>query len=178
MPPASGNDKFTVLERRQRVAGLYLRGQSQWQIARELSIGQATVSRDIEQLRKQWRQAQSLQIDAIQERELAKIDLIEIEAWAAWEKSKANKERTTKERSSGESATNSKVVVVTEGRLPENEFLKTVQWCINKRCEILGLDAAKKIRHSGEIDAKMSDADKAAIIAGIVGKLDAVQEDK
>jgi hypothetical protein len=30
------------------------------------------------------------------------------------------------------------------------EFLKGVQWCINKRCEILGFDAPKKNVLSGE----------------------------
>jgi hypothetical protein len=34
--------------------------------------------------------------------ELAKIGLIGAEAWMAWERSKENKKRTTKERSSGE----------------------------------------------------------------------------
>jgi len=174
-----GEQQFAVLERRTKVSDLYLRGLSQWQIARELGIGQATVSRDLEALRVQWRESSSLAIDTILQRELAKIDLIEAEAWIAWERSKENRERTTKERSSGETSAKSKVVVVTEGRLPDNEFLKTVQWCISKRCEILGLDAPRKLEHSGEIGgAAMSEADRQALIANIAAKLGAMADDR
>jgi hypothetical protein len=178
MPPASGNRKFATLERRKRVADLYLTGKSQWHIAHELGINQGTVSRDLEALRIQWRASNQIKIDAIQERELAKLDLIEAEAWVAWEASKQNKERTTKERSSGESCANSKVVVVTESRLPDPEYLKTVQWCINKRCEIIGLDAATKINHGGEISDPMNEADKAVLIGNIVARLGAMEYDR
>jgi hypothetical protein len=154
-----------------------LRGKSQWQIAQELDINQGTVSRHLEALLAEWRASNEFAIDAILHRELAKIDLIEAEAWTAWERSKENKERTTKERASGDSAARSKVVVVTENRLPENEFLKAVMACINKRCEILGLDAATKIKHEGEIDA-MSEVEKRAMIAGIAAKLGAMADDR
>ena len=177
MPPASGNAKFALLERRKRVADLYLRGKSQWQIAQELGINQGNVSRHLEALRVEWRKSNELKIDVMQQRELAKVDLIEVEAWAAWERSKENKERTTKERASGESTIRSKAVVVTEGRLPENEYLKTVMMCINKRCEILGLDAATRIHHSGAIGS-MTETDKAALIGGIAAKLGAMEDDR
>jgi len=179
MPPASGNDKFAVLERRKRVADLYLRGRSQWEIALELVIGQATVSRDLVAQRADWRESNSLAIDALLQRELAKVDLLEAEAWLAWERSKENKERATKERASGEASARSKVVVVTEGRLPENEYLKTVMACIDKRCAILGLDAPKKLEHSGEIGgAAMSEDDRQAMINNIAAKLGAMADDR
>ena len=100
MPPASGNGKYAVLERRKRISDLYLQGRSQWQIAQELGINQGNVSRHLEVLRGEWRESNSLNIDALQQRELAKIDLIETEAWLAWQRSKENKERTTKELAS------------------------------------------------------------------------------
>jgi hypothetical protein len=68
MPPASGNGKFAVLERRKRFGDLYLRGESQWQIAHGLGVGQATISRDLETMREQWRVANALVIDALQHR--------------------------------------------------------------------------------------------------------------
>ena len=54
--------------------------------------------------------------------ELAKIDNVEREAWVAWTTSKGNQTPAGDPR-----------------------FLQNVQWCIQKRCKILGLDAAEKL---------------------------------
>jgi hypothetical protein len=67
---------------------------------------------------------------------------------------------------------------VTEGCLPENEFLKTVMACIKRRCEILGLDAATKIRHEGETGGVTSEADRRGMIDGIMAKLGATEDDR
>ncbi len=69
-------------------------------------------------------------------------------------------------------------MVITERRLPEHEFLKTVLRCIDKRCAILGLDAATKIHHGGQTGSAMNEADKRALIIGIAAKLGAMEDDR
>jgi hypothetical protein len=80
--------------------------------------------------------------------ELAKIDNLEREYWDAWERSKTQKE--TKSSKAKPDPTDANVGRVTEQMektedlLGNAAFLRGVQWCINKRCEILGLDSMTK----------------------------------
>jgi predicted transcriptional regulator len=76
-----------IAQRRQQVAELYTKGWFQTAIARELSISQPTVCQDLQAIRKQWRESAIRDFDAARELELQKLDRVEREAWAAWERS-------------------------------------------------------------------------------------------
>jgi predicted transcriptional regulator len=147
-----------ITNRRQEVARLYLRGMYQTDIAVELSVDQATVSRDLAELRKEWLQSALVDLNEAKAKELAKIDQLEVTCWAAWERSKENAEVETVEQIGVKSKTAKKgdkeEFTITPERIKKNKrvegqsgnpsFLAGIQWCINKRCEILGLDAAKR----------------------------------
>ena len=65
--------------RRQKVAELYLRKTKQEDIAKELKISQATVSRDLTWLRRRWTEAAIGDIDARRGRELAELEEMELD---------------------------------------------------------------------------------------------------
>ena len=85
-------------------------------------------------------------VDEWVSKELAKIDNLEREAWEAWENSKKEKQKSfnktiydgePKEGQKPKIKTNeaSKTIEASDGN---SEFLKVVQWCIDKRLEIIG----------------------------------------
>src|SRR5437763_1593460 len=79
--------KLAIAERRQKVAKLYLQGRSQMEIAQELRITQATISKDIDRIRIAWRESAIRDFDAQRDLEIARLNQIEREAWLAWERS-------------------------------------------------------------------------------------------
>jgi transposase-like protein len=67
-------------ERQRKVAALYLRRVSQSEIAKQLGVNQATISRDLQVLYKLWRAEAASMIDEHQARELAELDQMEQDA--------------------------------------------------------------------------------------------------
>src|SRR4051812_36084473 len=83
----SQNRRVAAELRRRQVIDLYLQGWSQPAIAEHLKVGQTTVSLDLRIIQKQWRESAIRDFDQLRARELAKIDFLEREAWAAWQRS-------------------------------------------------------------------------------------------
>lgn len=149
-----------VTRDRRRIADLYLRGWLQADIAAELKIDQSTVSRDLSALQEEWRQSTLVDLNEAKSKELAKVDQLEREYWEAWERSKENAEvevteqiGTRRKLKQGEKDTGEPAIVPerlkkykrVEGQSGNPSFLAGIQWCINKRCEILGLNAPKNV---------------------------------
>jgi hypothetical protein len=157
MKGVSKKKHFQVIARRNRVAEEYLRGTPQFVIAQREKVDPSQITRDLEAVQEEWLRSSIQKLDAAKAKELARLDLVEREAWRGWERSEQDRQRTTKERieaggpaASGKKANQAgsnraKVSVQTEGRLPENEYLRTVLTCVNKRCEILGINAPRKV---------------------------------
>ena len=124
--------------RRQEVARRYLRGEYQSAIAEAFGVTQQQISLDLKALRKAWREAAMRDTDAVVAQELAKLDLIEAEAWAAWERSKQPREVTMTEQMDGQT-TQRKASVRREGQAGNPRFLEQIQKCIEQRCALLGL---------------------------------------
>jgi len=122
-----GNRSDSQKERdRREISRRYLKGELQWDIANALNIDQAIVSRELKIIQKQWQKDSIFDFNEAKQKELAKIDNLELEYWDSWQTSKA-------ERAAG-----------------DPRFLNGVQWCITKRCEILGFDAPTKLEHTGK----------------------------
>lgn len=140
-----------VRERRAKVAKLYLQGWYQADIAKEVGVTQQQVSLDLKALKKEWLASSIRDFDKARDNELFKIDNLEREYWAAWEKSKTDyskksiKAKGTKKELNQVEKTDTEVIMIGDKR-----FMDGIQWCINKRCEILGLDAPKKQELMGE----------------------------
>jgi len=63
--------------RRTRVAAMMLAHRSQRQIASALGVSQATISRDVQAIRREWRQRRMEDATAVVAEEVAKLDAIE-----------------------------------------------------------------------------------------------------
>lgn len=164
------NNKHIVAERRHQIAALYLKGWAQFKIAEHVGVTQACVSKDLKVLSTKWKESAMVDINDIKQRELAKIDHLEHEAWEAWEKSKQDtKETTRKAKKAGEKTTYKEQTDKEVVRLGNPQFFATIQWCINKRCEIFGVDAPKQVENKivNEFDNK-SDEELEALANGKV----------
>lgn len=145
-------------------AVLYLRGMLQWEIAQELNkrerpkgeikedterpytVTQQTVSKDIREIQTRWLGASLRDFDRARAEELAKIDNLEREYWSGWIRSCGERKTTTvKDRGSIATGPQHEAAVKREEMIGNPRFLEGVERCIERRCDILGLDAPKKI---------------------------------
>jgi hypothetical protein len=128
--------RLALLERRKNVAKRYLRGETQWEIARAFEVNQSTISDDLAAIRKEWLAVTKSDYSERISLELAKIDEIERQAWNAWTKSQENAE-TLRARMSGDRTDTEKIV---RGQAGNPKFLDLVMKCVERRCALLGLD--------------------------------------
>lgn len=142
-------EEVEVSERRRRVAERYVQGYKQADIAIALCISQPTVSRDLQEIREEWKQDRQRDIDAYVTEQLEKLDRVEREAWTAWERSKGPREET--EVSLGEPETDAegkpkkqraKSRKKTSTTAGDPRFLLIVDRCIERRCKLIpGMEA-------------------------------------
>jgi hypothetical protein len=132
---------------RKRVAELYLKGWLQVDIAQELNVNQSTISRDLAYLIEEWQAVALYDFNEARARELAKINLLEETYWAEWLTSKDPiVKRKTAKKVDGQTTEATQEVSLGTG---DPRFLQGVQWCIDRRCKLLGLDT-----QTGDSDEK------------------------
>ena len=146
MPGPAPSKQLAILERRKQVASLYLRGESQWEIARAVGTGQSQVHRDLAAIRQEWLESAIRDFDGRKAEELARIDRLEAIAWKAWERSCQDAEthytgtETGRTGKAGEPLPDrSKTWTTLKGQAGDPRFLERVAWCIDQRCKITGL---------------------------------------
>jgi hypothetical protein len=131
---------------------------------RDYDISYSQVVYDCGVIQKQWVKEYLSDINLMKGKELARIDRIEKEAWEAWERSKRNITRSEKEQVENSQMDKSDQVyqkhrkvrakqIETE-RDADRKFMEIVQWCVEKRCDILGFNAAKRYDISWRKEAK------------------------
>lgn len=145
--------EVTLADRRRRVAELYLRGKYQSEIASELGVSQPTISRDLYYLQREWLKSALVDVSERKAAELKRIDQLEREYWDAWKKSQEDAVTLVEEKNMSGRDKKSAVMTKKEqekriGQVGDPAYLRGVQWCIHKRCELLGLDAPKQ----GKVD--------------------------
>lgn len=142
--PAGKNEEYAILQRQSKVAVLYVKNKTQWEIAHELGVDQATISHDLKAIRQYWLEKKLRAYDEKICDELAKIDRLECEALDAWERSKGDAVSKTHSEQTGAVVRGRQVGPMvrksktTEGRVGESRFLQTVQWCIETRLKLIG----------------------------------------
>lgn len=151
-----------VLARRQEVAQRYLRGEHQYDIGRALGVTQQQISMDLKAVRAAWLASAIRDFDALKSEQLAKVDAVEVEAWAAWERSKQPREVTVTEQTEGQSASR-KASVRREGQAGDPRFLERIQKCIEQRADLLGLNAPKRYKFDWD---KLSETQLERLAAG------------
>jgi len=149
---------------RARIAEWYLKGKTQAWIATELSriyypdrapISQQQISLDMKAIIQGWKEVALKDVVELRQAELEKVNRMENEYWDAWERSCANKQTKAARKRLGKDADAGNTVqsVTDESRDGNPAFMAGIQWCINKRCELLGLNAPTK---SQNVDIDLS----------------------
>ena len=111
---------------------------------------------------KQWRAEREEFLDDRMDFELKKIDAIEEALWEAWEKSKEGKRKTRIDGgvvdSSGKSLGGNILDRTLESSPGDSKYMERIQWCIDKRLEILGFKVnlnvnikGKRVKGAGKI---------------------------
>lgn len=136
---------------RRRIAELYLEGKLQVEIAEVVNLSQSTVSNDIKALQKQWIESALIDFNEAKSQELARIDKLEREYYQAWHRSCEDAETIKQKGEPGEGTKvkTESVERTVKGQAGDPRFLQGVQWCIDRRCKILGIDAAIELKHTG-----------------------------
>jgi hypothetical protein len=135
------------------ISGLYLQGWIQAEIAahinktRSYDITRQTITRDIKTIQQRWLESSVRNFDEARAEELAKVDNLELTYWSQFEASKDPivKRRTSK-KVDGETTEATQEVSLGTG---DPRFLQGVQWCIDRRCKLLGLDAPTRSEVTG-----------------------------
>ena len=134
--PVNHLKKITLVKRREQAANLYVQGWKQDEIAKQIGVSQMTISNDIRKIQAMWRESAIRDFDMARELELRKLDRIEKEAWAAWERSQQPLQSA---HISDEShARKSRRTVKHQNGNPR--YLEIVNRCIGQRCALLGLN--------------------------------------
>lgn len=134
---------------RAEIARRYLRGEIQSAIGQALGMTQQMVSYDLKAIEREWQAAAVHDLSEAKARELAKIDHLEVTYWEAWESSREDKEIATQKQTGSGDAAKRDVTLRKEGQAGSPAFLTGVQWCIERRCKLLGLDAPVKNEFTG-----------------------------
>jgi len=148
---------------------MHLQGTSQQRIAQEVGVSQATVCRDLRAIQREWMRSALRDLDDLKAREVAQVDNLERELWAAWDASRRELRVSRTRRRAGVGSSefeqvrtekteleqvgtqkNGKkgfreIIVRRESRYGEPRFLEGVEKCIEQRCRIFGLYAPTSI---------------------------------
>jgi transposase len=160
--------KRTNLEREDhlhKIAGLYLEGRSQKEIAERFGLSKSQISRDLKEIHQRWKSEIGNEKTLIlRAKELERIDHLEDKASKAFERSCMAEETQSQEKISPDAAENVagsrakkartaqggrlKASIRTKDRDGNPAFLRVIAECIKMRCALLGVEAPKKKEHS------------------------------
>ncbi|MAD79247.1 MAG: hypothetical protein CMJ50_00170 [Planctomycetaceae bacterium] len=139
--PVSRAKKVEVARRRETVADFYVQGWTQSAIAQRLGLTQPTICSDLKIIQGQWRESAIRDFDLLRERELRKLDRLEREAWAAWERSQEPSQQAVISTNGDDQRTQE----TTKDQTGDARYLDVVSKCITSRRALLGLDAPTRI---------------------------------
>jgi len=147
-------------------SNLYLHRKPIEEIARLMGLTYETVRRDLVKVRESWLQMAREDFGQRQADELARIDHLETVSWEAWDRSIGEVKSSQKEVTEETKGTKTKARITKKDVGGDPRFLDKVAWCINKRCEILGLNAPIRTEEThGIIIAQVSPE----LVQGLVG---------
>lgn len=136
---AKRSKKLEIERRRQQVGDLALQGWTQSAIAEQLSISQATVSDDLQRIRRQWRESTVRDFDLAQAESLQEINRVRREAWPAWERSQKPQQSAVL---NGDGGASRKTLKNQRG---DPRFLEIILKCNAAEQALLGLSAPTRI---------------------------------
>lgn len=176
------------------IAEMYLKGETYQSIAtqisaqRDYSISRSTVFNDLQVLQARWKESQLVDFDEAKAKELTRIDKLEAEYWFAWSRSLRQSEEILTERiqdnlqnqgNAGIGHVREKVKKREITTYGDPRYLQGVQWCIDRRCKIFGLDAPKQVDINWRDEARLAGYDPDQLETGLVQEfVDAAKQGK
>lgn len=130
---------------------LHNRGQTEWQIGQAMGLSTRMVRYDLKILADRWRAECAAGMAAQKEAELAKIHELYLVYWNAWQRSLEDRQTTSTKKISAPMMERAEAAIKKEQREGNPAFLAGIQWCIETRCKILGLNAPIKFRDVTEL---------------------------
>lgn len=132
--------RILVEDRRRTVAECSLKGWKTEAIAAKLGVSRALVNRDLRVIMARWRRAAVRDFDEARGEQLQKLELVEAEAWAAWQRSQNPIQSASLSDKQGVKQSRSSL----KHTCGDPRFLEQVNKCILQRSVLLGLqpDAA------------------------------------
>gem|GEM_PF-1416814 len=139
--------KVRIKERRKQVATLYVEGWSLRQLAEKYGVAISSIHRDMEVVRQWWREDAVAAVDDHINAELELIRATIGQAWKGWYMSLDEKQRERTKLVESVKAGDSKAIErATEQQVGNPAYLGTLIKCSERRCKLLGLDEAEKIK--------------------------------
>lgn len=128
------------------IAHAYLIATPIAEIAEKMNLSPAVIYKDLSVIREGWRSAAIGDFNERINMELAKIDALEEECWNEWRVSRQESERQKKETRTSQ-RTSWTILQATKQMRPigDHNYIVAIQWCIDRRIKLLGLDAPTKI---------------------------------
>jgi hypothetical protein len=139
-----GRSPDQIRSDRAEVARLYLQRWTQAEIGAKLGLSRQQIGHELRTIRGEWQESALMDFDARRAEELARIDQLEWHYWTAWEASKQEKETTSSEQVTKPNGEQVKAAIRKTGQTGDPRYLLGVERCIDRRCKLLGLDAAPK----------------------------------
>src|SRR5262245_2147340 len=141
-----------IEERRSRVSELYLQGFTMRDIGLEVGVHFTQVFSDIKVIRSDWRSNQIKNFEMLKNQELAKCDIVEIEAWKGWARTVGlHKVKRQELGVAGDGSPNKRLVTTEEKFAGDPRFLAIVMTCVKQRCDILGINSPIETRLTGRL---------------------------
>ena len=145
-----GRSQDQIRKDRAEIARLYLERKTQAEIGERLGLSRQQIAYELKAVRAEWLQSSLMDFNTRKAEELARIDALEREYLAAWEASKRAHETTTTEQTTRGDGERVRAAIRKEDQTGDPRYLVGVQWCIDRRCKIFGLDAPVETRLSGK----------------------------
>lgn len=126
------------------IAEMYLvKGMKQVEIGRELGLSQSDVSTTIARIKKEYSTKRLNKYQTYVNHELLKLDTVEREAWAAWERSIGRSKKVVT-RKDGQGNVIDKTITTDD--LPgDPRYLTAINATVDRRIRLLGLDQPQEI---------------------------------
>jgi len=118
-------------------------------------------------MQKQWLEATLIDFNEAKAREIAKVDRLEREYWSAWSRSCEDAETITEKGKGAKRAEKPDTFEMTKqrkGQAGDPRFLGGVQWCIERRIKLFGLDEPGRLIVDWREEAERAGIDNAAQI--------------
>jgi hypothetical protein len=130
---------------RAEIARFYLQRLTQAEIGERLGLSRQQVGYDLQAVRREWLQSSLVDFHARKAEELARIDRLEREYWAAWEESKKERQTSITEQTTDADGERLRAGIRKVEQTGDPRYLAGVQGCVEQRCKLLGLNAPQKI---------------------------------